>query len=1076
MDQDTETGPSEDFDISDGSDEADVDETAMRKLKEIQLSISDKNLNLQPRDALLKFLNDKGYMDYVTYDPGYDRENLLHSMAQSEASSELVKYLIEEAPNLMDGVNISGLRPLSIAIKRKNNEFITAVLESYSANQNGLADLLDQGGDKENCIHEAIISGLDPDLVTRLILQAHSDTLEAPNGAGMTPLHLAVDYRKCIKGQFDVVRALLERNDAGLDKVGGKPDFMSVYRYHTQHKPRVSNKQEPNGRSFGNKEILLMNDGLNNPLVGKGKYPKNIALNEEESAKRREYKQVSIPNKAGETNPSLRIKPEPTSHLRRVSTSLIYKTPQQSADLQPMALLNVQPPLLEHMKSADEGRRMGNADLTDARRPGGDPKRKPRTKKYLQRNKQEAILDTETAAKIDKELKLHYLRSIFEQYNQAQTTVHTDQPSRARRNHDTAVQFLYGDNKKNMHICFSFLQGPSKMSATKFELTYQGFNFDSVLQYVAFRQVQFTKPQKPLRRNDAVHKPPEAIAGNGRRDMEVPFEWLYQAKGVRNIIKVIVDDLESPSHSDESIETALKRFDIEILDWRKIDLCPETICNSCKNLRVLHLWWSGNNAMLRAWSEPDGLVKLQQLKAIHLHQTQDLDSELWTQKKVEQFRERLKKARDAQNKDRVGKDRFPDIHVPPPLRTTTINERHHGDLTPETDPKVQRKTHNWLHIMDTFADGIAKFTPHREGSSAANLPEKLRNDVTVALIDDGVQFGHESLQGKIIDGWSFDDGYDGADLPGARKPFHESQTGHGTLMANMICRVCPAAKIFVCRLKVVSGNGSKSHFTAESAAEAVEYCATRGFDIISISWTVMNTIEARQAAHDKNPDGKSPTERIDDALSRAYRNGALIFCAAPDEGLITSIEFHKYYPVGCPGLSTKIFKIGAATANNVGHSQTGEVGQIDFILPGHEVTERDEGIDVEKNSPKTGSSIATALAAGLAALVIHCVRLAAIETYQKRQSGEEGERNTTTNKTLDANSITEGSLNAVKKPEAMKRIFEHIPGGSQDSSKFLEVNSTFGDLGKFLCDTENSTDSKLGKIAYLARDFVGWAR
>lgn len=96
------------------------------------------------------------------------------------------------------------------------------------------------------------------------------------------------------------------------------------------------------------------------------------------------------------------------------------------------------------------------------------------------------------------------------------------------------------------------------------------------------------------------------------------FNWLRE-KGVKRILKVIVDDLEQPSHSDEAIENTLRGFEVEILDWRKIDLCPEVIYKSSKKLKEVYLRWSGNNAVLRAWSEPDGLKKLEELTKVHLH-------------------------------------------------------------------------------------------------------------------------------------------------------------------------------------------------------------------------------------------------------------------------------------------------------------------------------------------------------------------------------------------------------------------------------------------------------------------------
>lgn len=99
--------------------------------------------------------------------------------------------------------------------------------------------------------------------------------------------------------------------------------------------------------------------------------------------------------------------------------------------------------------------------------------------------------------------------------------------------------------------------------------------------------------------------------------MTVFFNWL-KGKGVKHILKVMVDDLKDPSHSDKALEDCLRPFEVEILDWTKVDLCPETILTACRNVRQLYLRWSGNRAVLRAWSEPDGLAKLERLEAVHL--------------------------------------------------------------------------------------------------------------------------------------------------------------------------------------------------------------------------------------------------------------------------------------------------------------------------------------------------------------------------------------------------------------------------------------------------------------------------
>jgi hypothetical protein len=97
------------------------------------------------------------------------------------------------------------------------------------------------------------------------------------------------------------------------------------------------------------------------------------------------------------------------------------------------------------------------------------------------------------------------------------------------------------------------------------------------------------------------------------------FDWLW-GKSVRRIIKVIVDDLGHPPHSDEAIEKALKPFEVEILDWRRLDLDPVTLEMIGKGLREVHLHWSGRNTVLRSWSEPEGLAKTPTLEVIRIVQ------------------------------------------------------------------------------------------------------------------------------------------------------------------------------------------------------------------------------------------------------------------------------------------------------------------------------------------------------------------------------------------------------------------------------------------------------------------------
>lgn len=179
-------------------------------------------------------------------------------------------------------------------------------------------------------------------------------------------------------------------------------------------------------------------------------------------------------------------------------------------------------------------------------------------------------------------------------------------------------------------ICFDFSMRvvkkdeQDKLVFKDFEDSYAGFKFDDVLQYVRFGHIELDRKLPRSRRQGQVS---DSSPGEGREDIACFFDWL-RTKKVSNIIKVTVEDRVGTPHSDEAIERALSGFNVEILEWRKVDIDPQAIWSACRItdqapvLRELHLWWSGNNAILRAWSETDGLGKLPELVTVHIYQAQ----------------------------------------------------------------------------------------------------------------------------------------------------------------------------------------------------------------------------------------------------------------------------------------------------------------------------------------------------------------------------------------------------------------------------------------------------------------------
>ena len=153
-----------------------------------------------------------------------------------------------------------------------------------------------------------------------------------------------------------------------------------------------------------------------------------------------------------------------------------------------------------------------------------------------------------------------------------------------------------------------------------------------------------------------------------------------------------------------------------------------------------------------------------------------------------------------------------------------------------------------------------------------------------------------------------------------------------------------------------------------------------------------------------------------------------MFCAANDQG----IARNRSFPAACGG-TKHLFKIGAAEASGAVWKWVGDPSDVDFIFPGHNVVkERPNDAPLGKCRTLTGSSVATALAAGLAALVLYCVQLAALNAQALNQKqGQKG------------NAVTMEDFKAIQGHERMKEAFLAIGTSQASGNKYIEVWTLF---------------------------------
>lgn len=199
--------------------------------------------------------------------------------------------------------------------------------------------------------------------------------------------------------------------------------------------------------------------------------------------------------------------------------------------------------------------------------------------------------------------------------------------------------------------------------------------------------------------------------------------------------------------------------------------------------------------------------------------------------------------------------------------------------------------------------------------------------------------------------------------------------------------------------------------------------------------------------------------KFDEALSNASQKGILMFCSSPDEGNYSG----EHYPTAYG--PDKFFRIGASQADGHAYSWV-SLDKVDFLFPGVDVVQANKKDiklrGVEDRKAETGSSISTALAAGLAALVLWFVIIGAKYSWDENQGSFGGDG-------LDVNDVR-----AIQNIKAMKQAFKKLGASRESNEKFIEIWSVLDDRARTLKDLHGDQNVKLARqvIYKLARNLI----
>lgn len=182
-------------------------------------------------------------------------------------------------------------------------------------------------------------------------------------------------------------------------------------------------------------------------------------------------------------------------------------------------------------------------------------------------------------------------------------------------------------------------------------------------------------------------------------------------------------------------------------------------------------------------------------------------------------------------------------------------------------------------------------------------------------------------------------------------------------------------------------------------------------------------------------------------LQKAVDSKVLMICSAPDKGKFTTYD----YPSG--PWPDEFLRIGAARADGTVFDWTSDNG-IDFALPGVDVIKDQDGDShslrrstlgeggvtkrADKAEYETGSSVATALAAGLAAMLIYCVKASILSNMTANK-----DKGVVQGVAIDLNDAA-----SIAKRDAMRNAFSRL--GKVTDNQFIQVWDSLDDISLIL--------------------------
>lgn len=261
----------------------------------IKEKIDRNEVDLRDREKLEKFAHKYG--DYLgdSTSEEHDKKTLLHLLVDGATDQNfdkyepLAKFVISNHPNTLKESDRVDETSLYCAVSKKRNELVRLMCNTHPDINSVLERVC--SSNKETCIHAAIRKSVTPEIAVFLINKASKEVLCLQDTQGNTPLHLAVEYKRCTKEQLQVVETLAKRCKGAMYKRSKGEACLSPYLYHmrtraeAQAAPVVTEVAKEKRKGNSQRKIHDINVVDRDSLIGKDGEGGNLKTNYTEELK-----------------------------------------------------------------------------------------------------------------------------------------------------------------------------------------------------------------------------------------------------------------------------------------------------------------------------------------------------------------------------------------------------------------------------------------------------------------------------------------------------------------------------------------------------------------------------------------------------------------------------------------------------------------------------------------------------------------------------------------------------------------------------------------------------------------------